>query len=184
MYKEGICPVCGAEIEYTGDNNIDDNGGTFPWNCKNCGASGKEGYNRIFDKHYDVTDCYGNYIPEQEKSIPSKQQYAEELFKLISENPELPIVPMVDGEIPADDSGRWLGAWGHSRVDEYLLTQNHEWVVFKSDDDVFGVLEKHLSDEEYEKLPETETECRPYYDALPWIKAIIVNIDLPEVKSE
>jgi len=103
----------------------------------------------------------------------------DELFRLIRENPELPVVPMVDGEIPEDDSGWWLGAWGCARVDEYLLTNNREWVVFKSDDDIFDVLERHLSDEEFEKLPEKESECRPYYDALPWTKAIIVNINLP-----
>lgn len=37
-----------------------------------------------------------------------------------------------------------------------------------------------LSDDEYERLPETESECRPIYDALPWTKEIIVNIKLPE----
>lgn len=104
----------------------------------------------------------------------------EELFKLMQENPELPVVAMVDGEIPGDDSGYWLGAWGSARVDEYLLTHNSEWMVFKSDDDIFDVLERHLSDEEFEKLPETEEECRPFYDALPWTKAIIVYINLPD----
>lgn len=102
------------------------------------------------------------------------------LLKLMQENPELPVVPMVDGEIPGDDSGYWLGAWGKARVDEYLLTNNHEWMVFKSDDDVFDVLERHLSDEEFEKLPETEEECRPVYNALPWTKAIIVYIQMPD----
>ena len=97
------------------------------------------------------------------------------LFRLMEENPELPIVPMVDGEIPGDDSGYWLGAWGSARVEEYLI--NSERVVFKSDDDVFDVLERHLTTEEFERLPETEEECRPFYDALPWIKAIIVYID-------
>lgn len=104
----------------------------------------------------------------------------EELFKLMRENPELPVVPMVDGEIPGDDSGYWLGAWGSAQVDEYLLTSNREWMVFKSDDDVFDVLERHLTDEEFEKLPETKEECRPFYDALPWTKAIIVHIVLPD----
>ena len=104
----------------------------------------------------------------------------EELFKLMRENPELPVVAMVDGEIPGDDSGYWLGAWGFARVDEYLLTHNSERMVFKSDDDIFDVLERHLSDEEFEKLPETEEECRPFYDALPWTKAIIVYINLPD----
>lgn len=100
-----------------------------------------------------------------------------ELFRLMRENPELPVVPMVDWEITGDDNGYWLGAWGSARIDEYLLISNREEVVFKNDDDVLDVLERYLSDEEFEKLPETEEECRPFYDALPWTKAIIVYIN-------
>lgn len=101
----------------------------------------------------------------------------EELFRLMRENPNLPVVPMVDGEIPGDNSGYWLGEWSHAHIDEYLLTNNHEWVDFKRDDDVFGVLERHLSDEEFERLPETVEECRPFYDKLPWKKGIVVYIN-------
>lgn len=51
---EGVCPVCGAEIEYKGENVIDDDGGTFPWQCLSCGAHGDEGYTRHFDGHWNV----------------------------------------------------------------------------------------------------------------------------------
>ena len=101
----------------------------------------------------------------------------EELFRLIKENPELPIVPRVDAEIVAEDCGYWLGAWGRAEVDEYFISERAERVFYKSDNDVFDVLERHLSYEEFEALPEREEECRPYYDKLPWIKAIIVNIE-------
>lgn len=111
---------------------------------------------------------------EQEKMNRNK------LLKLVEENPDLPVIPIVDGEIPGDDCGYWLGAWGNSRIDEYLLVSNRDLVVFKSDDDVFDVLERCLSDEKFEKLPESEEECKPIYDALPWIKAIIVYINRPE----
>lgn len=107
--------------------------------------------------------------------ISSKEQEnREELFRLMQENPELPVIPMVDGEIPGDDCGYWLGAWGQATVDEYII--GDERVMVKSDDDVFDVLERCLTEEEYEALPETEIECRPRYDALPWVKAIIVYI--------
>lgn len=99
----------------------------------------------------------------------------EKLIELIKENPDLPIVPMVDAEICEEDWGRWMGSWGNSRVDEYLVTK--EEVVFKSDDDIFDALEKFLFFKEYEELPEDEDECRKYYDALPWKKAIIININ-------
>lgn len=100
-----------------------------------------------------------------------------ELFKLMQENPDLPIVPMVDGEIAEDDGGWWLGAWGTAHVDGYLIARKQ--VIFKSDDDVFDTLERFMSDAEFEALPEAENECRPYYDSLPWKKAIIVYITLP-----
>lgn len=83
---------------------------------------------------------------------------------------------MVDGAICDDDSRYWQGAWGESHVDEYLECKTYKCIVFKSDDDVFEALENHLTREEFEKLPESEDECREYYDALPWTKAIIVYI--------
>ena len=53
-------------------------------------------------------------------------------------------------------------------------------MLFKSDDDVFDTLEKCLPEAEFDALPEKENECRPVYDALPWVKAIIVDINLPD----
>lgn len=61
--EEGVCPMCGAEIKYDGPHEIDDDGGTVPWKCPNCGATGKEGYNRVFDQHYNVCDAEGNPAP-------------------------------------------------------------------------------------------------------------------------
>lgn len=61
-------------------------------------------------------------------------------------------------------------------MDEYLMCERYDYMAFKSWDDVFDVLEKYLTDEEFEKLPESESECRKHYDALPWTKAIIVYI--------
>lgn len=98
----------------------------------------------------------------------------EELFQLMKEYPELPVIPMVNGEIAGDDCGYWLGGWGTATVEEYLVASDR--VLFKSDDDVFEVLERVLSTDEYYQLPDVESECRKYYDALPWKKAIVVYI--------
>lgn len=98
------------------------------------------------------------------------------LLNLMKSNPKLPVVPLVDGEIAGDDCGYWVGKWRHSNIDEYLSCERYDYLAFKSDDDVFDVLEKYLSDEDFEKLPEDESECRKVYDSLPWTKAIIVYI--------
>lgn len=109
----------------------------------------------------------------------NKQENMEELFKLIAKNPDLPVVPMVDSEIVINDGfARWRGTWGSSYIDEILLGQ--EEVYFREDDDpweVDRVLEKELDRETYRNL--YEHEFGPAYAALPWIKAIIVNIDSP-----
>lgn len=100
----------------------------------------------------------------------------DELFRLMEENPDLPVVPMVVGEICADDDGYYLGVWGSASIDEYLICKRHRYIAFKSWDDVFDVLKHYLTDEEFEKLPESEDECREYYGNLPWKKAIVVSI--------
>lgn len=103
------------------------------------------------------------------------------LLQLIQENPKLPIVPMVDSEIVGEEGfGRWSGTWGAARIDRYLVTKD-DWepqIIFESDDTVLEVLEKYLTDDEFERLPDDEAEWQKVYDSLPWIRAIIVNIDV------
>lgn len=109
----------------------------------------------------------------------NEKENREELFRLMQENPELPIVPMVDYEIVADDSGRWLGSWGSSYIGEYLIGE--EQVHFREDDDpseVDKVLSERYGDDYYTDM--TDEQEAETYAGLPWIKAIIVNIDLPE----
>lgn len=60
--EEGICPICGGKLEYGDDEPLDD-GGVYEWTCLHCGATGKEGYDKVFDKHYDVYDKDGNPYP-------------------------------------------------------------------------------------------------------------------------
>ena len=103
----------------------------------------------------------------------------EELLKLIKENPDLPIVPMVDGEICEDDNQWYMGSWGFSELNEYYV--GRERVHFKDDDedsvlyDLEGCQYGYdrdgrdlyaLSGEEWNKL----------YESIPWVKCIVVYI--------
>lgn len=72
--QDGICPCCGGEIEYEGDNDVDDDGTTVSWTCPECGASGKSGYTGVFDGHYDVEDADGNEIPGREENYGEADQ--------------------------------------------------------------------------------------------------------------
>ena len=103
-----------------------------------------------------------------------KNKNIEELLRLIKENPDLPIVPMVNSGVVVDGWGYWPGTWGSAYIDEYIIIEKYDTpILFKSDNDVFDVLEKCMSDKEFGRFPDTENECRP------WTKAIIVYIDLP-----
>lgn len=106
---------------------------------------------------------------------------SNKLIKLIQDNPDLPVVPMVDSEVVADDGGYWMGKWGHCKVTEYYL--GRERVHFRDDDeeDVLGDLVGckyscdpqgrdiyELSDEEWDKL----------YKSVPWVKCIAVYVTI------
>lgn len=103
----------------------------------------------------------------------------EELFRLISENPELPIVPMVYYEVVAGENLYWLGSWGDVHIGEYLFGKDE--IYFREDDDMYNVekvIEEFLDDGAFAGM--NDEEAKKAYNSLPWIKAIIVCIDLPE----
>ena len=99
----------------------------------------------------------------------------QKFIKLVQENPELPVVPMVDSEVVADGYGYWLGTFGHCEVGEYT-SYNYRYY-----DDKISLIEDYyndtyddgryddLTDEEIDKLIAEET-------ADWWTKAIIVYI--------
>lgn len=101
-------------------------------------------------------------------------------MQLIAENPDLPIIPFVDGEMVLDDYGYWMGSWGDARVDEYIIPEDCYPVQYKSDNDVTGTLEICLPFDELEVLPEDDESWRLAYENLPWKKAIIIYINLPD----
>ena len=102
----------------------------------------------------------------------------KEFLNIVKNNPDLPVIPMVNWEICQDDTHYWLGSFDNCRVDSYSLTD--EKVVFYSDfsELVDEYIEYHyndqLSDEENENIAKERVSN---YD---WVKAIIVNIELPE----
>ena len=97
----------------------------------------------------------------------------EELFALMKEHPDLPVVPMVDSDIVVDDYGYWLGCWGRAKIDEYV--QGDDRVYFKDECDEGDVLDGFAEYcGEWEDWPDekiTET-----FNNLSWIKCIVVYI--------
>lgn len=112
-----------------------------------------------------------NMITEKEK------KNRNELFRLMRENPDLPVIPMVDSEICGGDFAYYMGCWGRAEIDEILICENdYERIEFKSDHDVYGTLYHYLKAEQYDELPDNDDLCEEIYNNLPWKEAIVVLI--------
>lgn len=124
-------------------------------------------------------------IYKAKKQIEKQADNLKELFTLIRKHPDLPIVPMVDAELVGEDSGRWLGSLGQAYIDKFLHYDGEYLTYDKGDPDIVSIFEKIFDYEECgidEEMPDEEALpiMREKVDSLPWIEAIIVNVDTPE----
>lgn len=112
--------------------------------------------------------------------MDKQKEHVKELLKLIEENPNLRIVPMVDSEIVADDGfAWWVGSWGKAQVDEiyssderlYLRSEDEDTLVENLYDNM--EVEGSLTDGEIYELAKKEV------GGYKWEKVITVKIDLP-----
>lgn len=110
-------------------------------------------------------------ITEKEK------QNRDELFKLMQENPELSVIPLVDSDVVYDDScTSWIGSWGWAKKVKYISGEER---VYFDDDDLEDVLTEMKGWDWYEAA--TDEEVVEAFDGLPWIEAIAVYILTPEI---
>lgn len=112
-----------------------------------------------------------------ENVMDAQKKDLKNLFELINQNPELPIIPMVNYEIVADDSSMyWMASWGKARVDSYYIEDDRIWYLSDDRDEIFNHLFEMpvgLSEEQEKMYVENAIS------SLPWIKAIMVKIELP-----
>ena len=105
----------------------------------------------------------------------------KEILKLIEENPDLPVVPMVGQDIVADCTGEWVASFGKAEIKKMCIYE--EKVLFREDKNAIktvealeleGLTEGRTREESIEKL-------NGYLDELDWLEAIIVHIATPRV---
>lgn len=93
---------------------------------------------------------------------------------LVSLNPDLPTIPMVESEVVAgDDCNRWSGVIGKARVREYTFMQMYadgEQYIFEDDT---SNLKWYLADKGY-----TEEQIEEKIAKIKWQKAIFLDIDI------
>lgn len=104
-----------------------------------------------------------------------------DLIKLITENPNLPIIPMVDADVVADDYGYWMGEWGRCEITEFYLGK--ERVHFKDEDEEEVLLDmvgcKYSCDPQGRDIYDlSDDEWNALYKTIPWVKAIVVYISI------
>ena len=98
-----------------------------------------------------------------------------QLLELMQANPELPVIPCVDGDVVSGDEYYcWLGSWGESAVQEFVI--GRERTYYREDDicEMNDVLYERYDPELVDNM--TEEETRAAYNALPWKKAIFVDV--------
>lgn len=111
----------------------------------------------------------------------------ERLLNLIKAYPDLPIIPMVDGEIAEDECHYWRGTFGGSFVDKYLETAGgvhfYSEGMYKDDEDRelsdLNEIEATLIGYHKRDLHIPDNKLIEQYNQLPWKEAIIVYITLP-----
>lgn len=112
------------------------------------------------------------------KETTVKNLHLAQLLDLMKENPHLPIVPMVDAEVVADDTwGYWMGSWSCAYVEKYY--KGEERIYFYDERDMEDLLAETKGWDWMETS--SEAEDLEAYRSLPWTKCIVVYITTPEV---
>jgi len=115
-------------------------------------------------------------------SRKTQKEYVADLVKLITENPDLDVVPMVDSDIVADDGySWWMGSIGKSRIDEYYVDDERIYLSDELDDLVDKFIECNYEDEPFKNMTEAELEAVATAEVQKynWTRAIMVRIDTP-----
>ena len=117
--------------------------------------------------------------------VKEQKERVNELFDLIKANPDLPIVPIVNGALVCDEGGYWLGGWGSAHIDKYCIHDGEYLEYGGKYPDVTDIFERVFDYEECgitDSVPDGEVGriMKEKVDSLPWIEAIMIYIDIPE----
>ena len=120
----------------------------------------------------------------------------ERLLELMRENPDLPIVPIMEHDMEkagcfapvmelkfTDTSEHYIGALGKCEIGEYMIRDGAGY--FRKDEDpleVERIVSHEVGCDKYDQM--TDQEAMEVYRNMPWTRAIIVYIVYPAAGEE
>ena len=107
------------------------------------------------------------------KITDAEKRNREELFRLMREHPELPVIPMVNTEVVADDDYTWwMGSFGRVELAGYILAWDRVLIRGWDDDEtVLDMLDEYIG---WESWPDEKVDAA--IKAFPWVECIMVHI--------
>ncbi len=111
----------------------------------------------------------------------------EKFLRLAAENPNLPIVAMVQYEVVADDSfSYWLGEIEAVDVEELWVSDGRTWTREEAEYECLAIVDDYAPDDvvaKIESLPDEkmqEQAAMEWINGLPWTKCIVIFIGTPD----
>ena len=105
-----------------------------------------------------------------------------DLLQLMKENPDLPVIPMVDSDVVAgDEYGYWMGSIGKCEVREFAIDDWYGDGIVRYRDEPFAEenLIEGIAECKYDGKDEGYKKAEEEVKSL-WTKAIIIYIELPK----
>lgn len=134
-----------------------------------------------YDADHGGMACWAKY--DEEIGTPDGPEAAErknreELFRLMRENPDLPVIPMVDTDVVGgDEFGCWMAAFGKAEIREFAIDEWYGDGIVRYRDD-YGAEEnliESIAEVKYDGTDEDYEKAKKEAESL-WTKAIIVYI--------
>ena len=172
--EANVCPICGGmNLEYCGERVDDDDGCTYGWICKDCGASGRESYELQFVNHCEVKAKDGTPAEQIEDATPDPDAVTSEAVSDSEDNWD--ICPVCSGKLSFYDTvclkytieKKWTctrcGATGSAEFEpEWIHTFNEHKDVRLADGSVW---DGKPAIDPFEACSKAISPCTPTQDA-------------------
>lgn len=171
--KEDVCPVCGSTNLTFGEWEHLDNGAVISFECEDCGSSGTEGYDLVFDGNFYDLD-----IPEPVRVMPEEKKTPAEQAGPKKYTATITLAPWQNEAIQhyreACEASRRAALEKSDGWD--LKAEQSFWEKFWRDDDgVCSDERTFLFTAHFDDGHEMDVKLCGCQDSAPWTEAVLFN---------